>query len=137
MRIILDTNVLISGIFFSGPPSQILEAWRDGRFQLVISDEILGEYRRVSDILAAQFPAVDLAPILDLVAREADLIQAPNLTEHVCIDPDDDKFLACAVAGNTGVIVSGDQHLIQVSGYRGIEVFKPREFIDLFLKDNL
>ena len=136
MRIILDTNVLISGIFFSGPPFQILEAWRDGRFQLVISDEILAEYRRVSEILAAQFPAVDLAPILGLVAREADIIQAPKLSERVCHDPDDDKFLACALAGNTGVIVSGDQHLIQVSGYRGIEVFRPRDFIDHFLRDN-
>ena len=123
--------------FFSGPPYRILEAWRDGRFELVISDEILTEYRRVSDILAAQFPAVDLAPILDLVAREADLIQAPNLSEQVCEDPDDDKFLACALAGNTGIIVSGDRHLVQVSGYHGIDILTPREFIDHFLKDNL
>ncbi|MCH7860014.1 MAG: putative toxin-antitoxin system toxin component, PIN family [Candidatus Marinimicrobia bacterium] len=137
MRLVLDTNVFISGVFFSGPPYQVLEAWRDGRFELVISDEILTEYRRVSDTLAAQFPGVDLAPILDLVAREADLIQAPNLSEQVCVDPDDDKFLACALAGNTGIIVSGDRHLLQVKGYRGIEVCRPREFVDLYLKDNL
>ena len=46
MKVILDTNVLISGIFFSGPPHQILNAWRDGKIQLVISQEILKEYWR-------------------------------------------------------------------------------------------
>ncbi len=134
MRFILDTNVFISGVFFSGPPNRILKAWRVGRFQLVISDEILTEYRRVGSILAQQFPGVDLGPILEMVTVEADLVQAPALTTQVCDDPDDDKFLACALAGNTGIIVSGDRHLIRVSGYQSIRIMKPREFTDLYLK---
>ena len=52
MKIVLDTNVLVSGIFFSGPPYEILKAWRDGRIGLVISTEILTEYQRVADELA-------------------------------------------------------------------------------------
>ena len=51
MRIILDTNVLVSGIFFSGPPFRILKAWRDHRLQLVVSTDILNEYQRVATIL--------------------------------------------------------------------------------------
>ena len=47
MRIILDTNVFVSGVFFTGPPYEILRGWRDGKWQLVISPEILDEYRRV------------------------------------------------------------------------------------------
>lgn len=134
MRVILDTNVFVSGVFFSGPPYQILKAWRDGELQLVISEEIIAEYRRVGNILARQFPSVDLGPILEMVTVEADLVQAPALPAPVCDDPDDDKFLACALAGKARMIVSGDQHLIRVSGYRGIKIMKPREFADLYLK---
>ena len=134
MRVILDTNVFVSGVFFSGPPYQILRAWRDGKLQLVISDEIIAEYRRVGNILAKQFTGVDLRPILEMVTVEADLVQAPGLPTPVCDDPDDDKFLACALAGKTRMIISGDRHLIRVSGYRGIKIMKQREFADLYLK---
>ncbi len=134
MRVILDTNVFVSGVFFSGPPYQILRAWRDGKLQLVISEEIIAEYRRVGNILAKQFPGVDLGPIIEMVTVEADLVQAPGLAEQVCDDPDDDKFLACALAGKIRMIISGDRHLIRVSGYQGIKIMKPREFADLYLK---
>jgi putative PIN family toxin of toxin-antitoxin system len=52
MKIILDTNVFISGIFFSGPPAQLLKAWKDRRFQIVLSKEILNEYQRVVEELS-------------------------------------------------------------------------------------
>lgn len=59
MKIVLDTNVLVSGIFFSGAPSKILEAWDEGAFELVISPEILEEYRRVVEELSSQYPSVE------------------------------------------------------------------------------
>lgn len=98
MKVILDTNVFISGIFYSGPPNQILNAWRDGKIQLVISHDILREYLRVGEIFADKFPSIDLQPILDLVTIEAELHVVEDLSERVCSDPDDDKFLACAIA---------------------------------------
>ena len=73
MRVILDTNVFVSGVFFSGPPHKILKAWRDGRLRLVISAEILDEYRRVGQTLGEQFPAINLGPFLDLVAAKAEM----------------------------------------------------------------
>lgn len=63
MRIILDTNVLVSGIFFSGPPRKILDAWTDGLLQIVLSLEILEEYRRVAGELQRRFPTIDIQPI--------------------------------------------------------------------------
>ena len=72
MRIVLDTNVFVSGVFFSGPPHQILMAWRDGRLQLAISKEILDEYQRVGKALAVKFPDIHLEPILELVILKAD-----------------------------------------------------------------
>jgi predicted nucleic acid-binding protein len=56
-----------------------------------------------------------------------------RLERQVCIDPDDDKFLACAVASGARTIVSGDKHLLSVSGYRGIEVLRPRAFLERYL----
>jgi putative PIN family toxin of toxin-antitoxin system len=97
MRVILDTNVFVSGVFFSGPPYQILKAWRDGKLKLVISPEILEEYQRVGLALAEQFPTIDLGQILDLVTIKAEMVHAQSLPEPVCVDPDDDKFLACAL----------------------------------------
>ena len=133
MRIILDTNVVISGIFFAGLPYQILKAWREGKLHLLISEEILAEYRRVGETLALQFPFIDLLPILDMLRADAEVISVKCLPEPVCDDPDDDKFLACALAGECKLIVSGDKHLLKVSGFRSIKVLKPREFVNCYL----
>jgi len=71
VKIVLDTNVFISGVFFTGPPSQILKAWRDGKVQLLISSSILEEYYRVGNELASQFRGVDLIPFLELLIVQA------------------------------------------------------------------
>ena len=99
------------------------------------SHEILSEYRRVGEILGLQHPTVDLNPFLDFLEEKVDMISAPPLPSQVCADPTDDKFLACAVASRSKLVVSGDKHLLQVSGYRGIEVLKPREFLTKHITD--
>jgi len=66
MNIILDTNVFISGIFFSGPPSQILKAWGNQSFQIVLSQQILDEYQRIAENLSSKFPSIDILPIIRL-----------------------------------------------------------------------
>ena len=133
MRVILDTNVFVSGVFFTGPPYQILKAWRGGNLSLVISEEILAEYQKVGKVLAEEFPTIDLQPILDLVTISAEIVQSQRLSEPVCDDPDDDKFIACALASKSKVIVSGDKHLLKVSGFRGIRVITPRECVNEYL----
>ena len=137
MKIIVDTNVFISGVFFSGPPYQILKAWCDDKVQLVISEEILEEYYRVGETLAEQFPGVDLGPIFELLTVKAELTLAPGLPEPVCDDPDDDKFLACALDSKIKLIISGDKHLLRLSGYHGVEVVRPRMFVDDYLQSKL
>ncbi len=133
MRVVLDANVFISGVFFTGPPYQILDAWRYGCLQLIMSADILDEYQRVAKTLAKEYPRVDLAPFMALLAVEAEIISPPRLPGRVCQDPEDDKFLACALAAKTAVVISGDKHLLRVSGYRGIEVIRPREFVNRYL----
>jgi putative PIN family toxin of toxin-antitoxin system len=130
VRIVLDTNVFISGVFFSGPPNQILAAWRDGKIKLVASAEILEEYRRVGHELDSRFGGVDVEPFLALVAVAGEIVLAPALPKPVCEDPDDDKFIACALASRCKVIVSGDKTLQKASGHLGIEIVRPRRFVE-------
>ncbi len=130
MKIILDTNVLISGIFFSGPPSQILKAWQKGKIQIAISKEILSEYHRVAEELSKKFPSVDISQILELFTVHAEMVNTQELEVLVCEDPDDNMFISCALGSKSKIIVSGDKHLLKISGYQEIEVLKPRVFID-------
>lgn len=134
MRIVLDTNVFISGIFFGGPPSQILQAWKEKKLQIVLSQEIVEEYQRVSESLAGRFPTIDISSIIDLVTINGQLVETTGFEISVCVDPDDNKFIECALAGKTKIVVSGDKHLLNLSGFRTIVVHKPREFVNLYLK---
>lgn len=133
MKVVLDTNVFLSGVFFGGLPYAILRAWRNRKLSLVYSPDILDEYRRTGEKLARQFEGVDLDPFLALVVTEGKLFVSPALLEAVCDDPEDDKFFACAIASKCKVIISGDKHLLKATGYHGIEVLKPRAFAESYL----
>lgn len=133
MNVILDTNVLMSGMFFGGVPARLLAAWRQGAFQLIVSPSILDEYRRVATALHHTFPQLTIERTLDLIARHATLVQAPPLPHPVCTDPADDQFLAAALASRTRLIVSGDRQLLAASGYQRIRVLTPRRFYEQYL----
>jgi len=134
LKVVLDTNVLVSSIFFSGPPAQILNAWHTGHVQFVLTSEIIDEYFRVADILSGKFASVEISPILTLIITHSEIVQTPPLAQQVCEDPDDDKFLACALGSDCKIIISGDKHLLKMSGYRGITVITPRAFVEQHLK---
>ncbi|MEI6451747.1 MAG: putative toxin-antitoxin system toxin component, PIN family [Actinomycetes bacterium] len=133
MKVVLDTNVFVSGVFFSGPPFEILSAWRHGRLRLVVSAEILDEYRRVGERLESGYAGTSFSPVLVLVALHSEVVVAPSLAEPVCDDPTDDKFFACAIAAGCSAIVSGDKHLLRVGDYRGVKVYRPRAFLERYL----
>ncbi len=135
MRVVLDTNVMVSAVFFGGVPGRILSAWSAGKIALVLSPAILEEYRRVGHELGRKRPDVSetFEPLLTIITMSAMIVDAPPLVDAVSEDPDDDKFLAAAVASASQLIVSGDRHLLRVSGWRGIDVLTPRQFVDRFL----
>jgi putative PIN family toxin of toxin-antitoxin system len=134
VRVILDTNVVISAVFFGGVPGQILTGWHEGRLQLIVSPSILSEYRRVGAILSESHEGVDFEPFAALLAVHAFVVDAPDhLAEPVCRDPNDDQFLACALAADVTCIISGDGDLLEVSGWNGIEVLRPRPFVTRYL----
>ena len=133
MKVVLDTNVIISGIFFGGAPGRLLSAWSTGRFELILSPEILNEYAKVAEIMSERHREIDVSRILRLLISNGTMISAAPLLEPVCSDPDDDKFLACALAAKAEVIVTGDKQLLRTFGYQNIRVVTPRVFIDTYL----
>ena len=134
MKLVMDTNVLISGAFYPGPSSRILDACVQGRHQLVLSPGIIHEYSRVGEEFTNKRPNVSFDRLLDILISTALLVQPPPLPQPVCEDPDDDKFIACALAGGAKVIASGDNHLLSVSGYAGIEILRPKRFEDEYMR---
>jgi len=132
MRVILDTNVILSALFFGGIPGRILRAYQDEKITLVLSPEILEEYRITAERLAQKFD-VEYEALLEWIAIHSEMISSGELAEPVCADPDDDKFVACALASDAKIICSGDKHLLNVNGYQGIEVLKPRPFANRYL----
>jgi len=83
----------------------------------------------VVERLADQYAGVEYESVIGLIIQNAELVQPSDLPEPVSTDPDDAKFLACALAGDSTTIVSGDSDLINVSGYCGIKVLTPKAFV--------
>ena len=133
MNVILDTNVLVSGIFFKGPPFQILLAWKNKKFKLITTHAILEEYKRVINELSEQFPTVKVSGIIENIAINSVFSLSIILSEPICSDIDDDKFFSAAIASKTKIIISGDKHLLDKSGYAGIMVVKPIDFLRGYL----
>ena len=133
MKVVLDTNVFVSGVFFGGPPHKILEAWCDGKVQLLVSPAILEEYQRVMRELAVQFPEIKVEALMDFTIVHSEIILPPSLPPVILLDPSDDAFLECAVAGEATCIVTGDKHLLRLLKFRGIPILKPREFVEGYL----
>lgn len=134
MRIVLDTNVFISAVFFGGPPSEILTSWKQSKTRIIFSKEILAEYQRVGKELSVKYPSVSIEPIIEFFTIFGEFVGTKGIKETICEDPDDNKFIECAIASRCKLIVSGDKHLLNLSGYKRIEVLKPREFVDAYLK---
>lgn len=130
MRAVLDTNVLVSGIFFGGVPRRVLDAWADGRFELVLTPRIFDEYIRTCDRLSASRPTLEYQAILATIVGHGTLIADPDGSEPITADLDDDKFMLCAERAGAKV-VSGDKHLLEATGWSGVEVLTPRGFLNL------
>jgi putative PIN family toxin of toxin-antitoxin system len=131
IKAILDTNVLISGVFWKGPPFEILKAWQEQRFRLAISLPILEENRRVLDEFAKERQMLVLNSVLKVIELRSEIVKPVPFSEPVCSDPDDDKFLEAAIAAGADYIVSGDKALLNVKFHHEVEVVRPSRFLKL------
>ena len=128
MRAVLDTNVVISAIFFGGMPLKIVRASFAKKVELVASRAVLREYREVAERLHVQFPSVNYRRPLSILESKLIIVRPVALGETICRDPDDDAIIACALGGKAKVICSGDDDLLALNGFRGLEIMQPSDF---------
>lgn len=132
IRVVLDTNVIVSALVFGGVPRGILELAEAGQCELFYSQPIQTEVRRV---LTEKFdwPQAILQQALPVLWSMGTLV-APLITLNaVPADPDDNRILECAVEAQAHVVVSGDHHLLALKNYRSISIVTPRQFIEVFI----
>ena len=130
MKIVIDTNVFVSSVF-GGLPRQVVQLWFDGRIMLCLSEPIVTEYQRVLREIDAVSEAEERALIEAFASREGALYTSdPPPIERVSSDPEDDKFLECALELEAGCIASGDSDLLELGSYMGIPILTPRELLE-------
>ena len=129
MKVVIDTNVFVSS-FFGGSPRRIIGLWKDEQFILCVSEAILDEYIEVLQRIGLR-DEDELKELLALFAKGFNL-QFCRKTPRFRIveeDPDDDKFIECAMALKAGVIITGDRALRAIGAYRNIQILTPQQFL--------
>lgn len=130
MKVVVDTNVFVSSVF-GGLPRQVTQLWFNGRITLCLSEPIVEEYQRVLREIGAVSEAEERALIEAFASGEGVLYTGdPPTIEGVSSDPDDDKFLECALELDAKCVVSGDSDLLELESYMGIPILTPRELLE-------
>jgi uncharacterized protein len=124
MRLVLDTNVVVSALFWNGNERRVLEACVEGSHAMVSA--LLAEAERIL-LQKFSYPKPDTAAFLRMVVRAADLVAPGESLRVVSADPDDDRVLECAIAGRADRIVTGDKHLLALRAFRGIGIVRPAD----------
>jgi len=135
LKVVVDTNVFIFS-FFGGIPKEIINCWKKGKITLCFSQEIIEEYIEVLTRLGLQ-DKNEIQNLTKLFAEGYNSIftaKTPDL-EVVEDDPDDNKFIECAVALDSKIIISGDKHLKNIKKYIDIDIMSPKEFIKIWIQE--
>jgi len=132
-KIVIDTNIYISAIFWGGKPRSVVDLGCNGQISIFTSSQIENE---INKKLKTKFGLSDeeVAQILLDFSTFTLPIKASRKITVIDDDPDDDKFIECAVASRAGFIVSGDKHLLNLKEYKGIKIMKAGDFLSFFLK---
>lgn len=132
-KVVLDTNVVVSALLFRGRISRLHTLWKKRTFVLVASKEIVEEY-----ITVLAYPKFKLTEreIKDLIEEELlpyiESVSVPEDAKGVCADPDDDKFVACALKSNADAIVSGDAHLLSLKKVKRCPIITAEKLLKMF-----
>lgn len=127
MKIILDTNVVVSGIFWSGPPYEILSAWKENEFQVIITKEIYKEYLRVINKISEDQNITDEWAVF--ILNNSTAVKDKKLFD-LSKDKTDNKFLNAAKISNSNFLVSGDEDLLELNEKINIDIVEPRPFLE-------
>ena len=130
LKVVLDTNVLISAILFGGKPRQILEKAIRGEIRLCLSEPILEELKGVLQRSKFDYSPEMIQFILTELTSIADFVNPSDTIDVVLEDSEDNRILECAAEAKANYIISGDSHLLKLSRYRNMEVLDAAAFLE-------
>jgi uncharacterized protein len=130
MRVVLDTNVIASGLL-GGALKTIVDEWKAGKFTLVVSEAITREYLEVFNRPKLKISADEIATTTEYLLKTAEFVTPRETIAVIDADPTDNKFLEAAVDGKAIYVVSGDSHLLDLKKFREIQIITAREFITI------
>jgi uncharacterized protein len=134
-RTVLDANALASGavgfLIQESTPGQILRAWRDGQFELVLSEQLLAEVERTLDkaYFQARLTSPQVTQFLMMLNRQAIIVPLTATVVGVASHPEDDMVPATAISAEAEFLVTGDRQLLRLGSYEGVIIVSPREFL--------
>lgn len=131
-HVVLDTNVLISGTFWTGASFEILRLVQDETFTLIVSAALIDEYEEViqrDELLRKPAYSAERVRMVKTLLRLGLFVEPTEQVHAVKADPDDDRFLEAAVAGNAAFVISQDRDLLALQRFRGIRILTPDAFL--------
>lgn len=133
IRVVLDTNVIISAIFWRGAPYRVMKKALKREFVLITSPAILDE---VSDRLENKFklPRGELEKLLHILLSYSEMVEGSAKVDAVKADEKDNKIIECAIDGRADFIVTGDGHLLKLKNYEGIKIITSNELLEILVK---
>jgi len=132
MKVVIDTNVFVSS-FFGGNPRKIIDLWKKGKISLCVSKNILDEYIEVLQRIGLG-DGREIEELLSLFAKGFNILFTTKTPKVKAVrdDPDDDKFIECAVGLKAEVIITGDKALKAMNEYMGIKILTPQQFLKTY-----
>ncbi|HWR59336.1 MAG TPA: putative toxin-antitoxin system toxin component, PIN family [Thermodesulfovibrionales bacterium] len=132
-KVVLDTNILVSALLFKGDLSKIVDLWKEGRIIPVVSGETFEEFRSVLEYPKFSLTGKEIKTIIeDEVLPFFETVDMAHDAKGACRDPEDDKFLACALSASADYIVSGDKDLCDMGRYKSIRIMEAADFLKMF-----
>ncbi|MBI3016214.1 MAG: putative toxin-antitoxin system toxin component, PIN family [Candidatus Tectomicrobia bacterium] len=130
MRIVVDTNVLISAAFWTGKPKELLNRVRQRRLTFLTSEVLLDELREVlvREDKPFKLSAEEAARVVAAMRDIAEIVQ-PHSRVTICQDDQDNRVLECAMDGSAECIISGDLHLLGLKSFQGIQIMTVSDFL--------
>lgn len=128
MKVVIDTNVVVSAIFFGGRPKKLLELLVTRKLEAYASTEIISEYKEPIEELCSQYPRKPGMLPLTIIISSMRILE-PTSHIDICRDPDDNKFIECAIDGRCLYIVSGDRDLLSLKKYNDVQIVTVAKFL--------
>lgn len=131
VRVVADTNVIVSALFWKGNESKIIDLAEEGKIKLLSSVALLDELKKVLMYERFGLGEKTVDDNVEYILTISEIISPKRRLRVIREDPDDNKFLECALEGKARYIISGDRHLLRLKEFRGIKVVRAKGLLDI------